>query len=219
MGHGRRINCRLESFGVTLFAYSMGQKVLTVAFLTPAPDDHWMNRLTGRVSLHPYCHVELFFECSNMCFSIEWGEFAGFRFKNLSNPNYHLVSLCVPAREYDTCLDFCRVAATHHMLFDNIAMWRAWFPPCLTCTPCDPSSQSKKRTFCSKIITEALQFAGVREVERLTPAATTPSVLFHAVVSSPRKICSGVPYKRQALMQLSKGVTGLFTPPPVVRMG
>ncbi len=198
----------------------MGQKILTVAFLRPAPEDHWMNRLTARASMHPFCHVELFFESLNLCFSIEWNERAGFRFKNLSNPNYHLVSLCVSAREYDACLDFCKSAATQHLLFDNLAMWRAWFPTALTCTPCDPSSQHKGRTFCTKIITESLQFAGLGEVERLLPASTTPSSLYHAVVGSPRKICSGVPFKRQALMQLGGGGgLTLFPAPTILRMG
>lgn len=199
----------------------VGQKILTVAFLRPAPGDHWMNRLTGQVSAHPFCHVELFFESVNLCFSIEWNEVAGFRFKNLSNPNYHLVSLCVSAREYDACLDFCRTAATHQMQFDNLAMWRSWFPTFLVCTPCDASSQHKGRTFCSKIITEALQFAGVGEVERLLPASTTPSTLYHTLAASSRLICSGVPYKRQALMQLPARVTSLFAPPTLAlsRMG
>ena len=178
-------------------------RILTIAFLRAGTDDHWMNKLTSKVSTHPFCHVELFFESINQCFSIVWGETAGFRSKNLGNPNYQLVSLAVSSKEYDSCLEFCRVASSHMLQFDNLAMWRSWFPQGLVCTPCDPSSQHKGRTFCSKIITEALQFAGVREVETILPAATTPSVLYQAVFSSSRVICSGVPYKRQALMRLT----------------
>lgn len=167
-----------------------------------------MNRLTSRVSAHPFCHVELFFESLNQCFSIEWGETAGFRPKSLGNPNYQLVSLSVSSREYDTCLEFCRATASQMLSFDNLAMWRSWFPPVLTCTLCDQSSQQKGRTFCSKIITEALQFAGVAEVKHILPASTTPSTLYQSVCASNRVICSGVPFKRQSLMRLSAPLYG-----------
>ena len=181
----------------------MGQRILTVAFLGASTGDFWENRLTCQMSTHPFCHVELFFESVNQCFSIAWGETACFRTKNLSNPLYKLVSLSVSAKEYESCLDFCRTACTHALAFDDGAMWRSWFPPALSCTYCDSSSLHRGRTFCSKIVTEALQFASVSEVERVIPAATTPSVLYQALSSSPRVICSGVPFKRKALLQFS----------------
>jgi hypothetical protein len=176
------------------------QKILTIAFLRSGAGDHWVNRLTSQVSTHPFCHAELFFESINQCFSIVWGETAGFRTKNLGNPNYQLVSLAVSQREYETCLEFCRAASTQLMRFDNLGMWRSWFPPFLSCACCDPSSHDKGVTFCSKIIAEALQYGGVRELEGILPASTTPSILFQAVSASSRVICSGVPSKRQALM-------------------
>jgi hypothetical protein len=58
-------------------------------------------------------------------------------------------------------------------------------------------------TFCSKIITEALQFAGLHEVEHITPAAATPSRLFDCVRASSRIACNSVPSKRQALVLFS----------------
>ncbi len=179
----------------------MDRKILTVAFLRPSPDDHWANTLTARVSRHPFCHVELFFESLNQSFSVVWGETAGFRPKNLSNPNYHVVSLGVSVQEYDRCLEYCKTCVTHVLPFDDCGMWRSWFPPCLSCTWCDGSSHSKGRTFCSKLITEALQFGGVVEVGSLLPSATTPSMLFQALAGSPRIICSGVPFKRQAIQR------------------
>ena len=176
------------------------QQILTLAFLVPADDDFAVNRLTARVSAHPFCHAELFFESVNQCFSIVWGETAGFRCKNLSNPNYRLVSLAVSVKEYNACLDFCRSASTHQLRFDDAGMWRAWLPPALSCG-CfyDAPSVARGRTFCSKIITEALQCAGVREVEHLLPSHTTPSSLYSALAPSSRVVCSGVPFKRQAL--------------------
>jgi hypothetical protein len=190
----------------------MDQKILTVAFLRPGGDDHWMNQMTAKASRFPFCHVELFFEGENGCFSIVWGESVGFRPKNLSNPKYQLVSLGVSAREYNSCLEFCRSLSTQGIQFDDCGMWRSWFPQAISCVCCDGSSHKKGRTFCSKVITEALQFGGVAEVRGLVPAAVTPSRLYERLFSSSRVICCGVPYRRHALMHM-----GAF-PPITVRM-
>jgi len=56
-------------------------------------------------------------------------------------------------------------------------------------------------TFCSKIVTEALQFAGVNEVEHLIPCTTTPSCLYEAFMGSPRRVLSSVGYRREQLRQ------------------
>lgn len=179
------------------------QRILTLAFLRSNADDHWANRLTARVSKHPFCHVELYFENINESFSIMWGETAGFRQKNLSNPNYELLSLVVTQKEFDSCLEFCRVAGTHHLAFDDRGMWFSWSAPILSPCCCEFSSQAKGSTFCSKIITEALQFAGVKEASNLRPSATTPSRLYESVRHSTRIACNSVPFKRHAFMTLS----------------
>ena len=176
------------------------QRILTLAFLTPAEDDHRMNRLVASVSRHPYCHVELYFEGTQQSFSVMWGETAGFRSKNLSNPNYTLVSLCVSQKEFDSTLEFCRSAARQGLGFDERGMWASWFPRIGCCY--EPTSQQRGMTFCSKIITEALQFGGVREVESARPSTTTPSVLFECVRGSGRIACNSVPFKRHALLAL-----------------
>jgi hypothetical protein len=180
------------------------QRILTLAFLRSNPEDHWINRLTARVSAHPFCHVELFFESIGESFSVVWGETAGFRSKNLSNPNYELISLLVTQKEYDTSLEFCRTVSKHALRFDDHGMWLSWCAPANPCCgACDSSSSVKGITFCSKIITEALQFAGVREVETLRPSAATPSRLYSCVRHSTRMACSSVPFKRQAFIMLS----------------
>lgn len=180
------------------------QRILTLAFLSPSPDDHWINRLSARASQHPFCHVELYFEGTQQSFSVMWGETAGFRSKNLSNPNYTLVSLCVSAKEFDSSLEFCRSAASQGLVFDERGMWGSWFPRIGCCV--EPTSQQRGATFCSKIITEALQFGGVLEVENACPATTTPSRLFECVRRSRRIACNSVPFKRQALMSLPSRV-------------
>jgi len=177
----------------------MCQRPLTLAFLKPNPLDHWVNRLTASVSEHPVCHVELFFESLNQCFSILWGGIAGFKTKSLSNPNYVLVTLSVTSREYETCLDFCRMISMQNIGFDEYGMWQSMY----TSGCCSQHSQSVGSTFCSKIITEALQHASVDEVEYLVPACTTPSRLYSAIRRSRRLVCNSVPFKRQALLQFA----------------
>jgi len=174
----------------------MGQRVLTLAFLTPTATDHWVNRLTSYVGKHSICHVELFFESINQCFSIMWGEVAQFRSKNLSNPNYRVISLAVSQREYDLCLEFCRNMSTHNLAFDDSGMWRTWLP----CSVCERSSQDAGCTFCSKIISEALQFGSIPEVEHINPCRTSPSSLYECIRASPRIVCNSVPFKRQMLV-------------------
>ena len=183
------------------------QRVLTLAFLRPDVHDHWVNRWAARASTHPFCHVELYFESMQQSFSIMWGETASFRSRNLSNPNYELISLLVSPKEYDASLEFCRSASALGLRFDDHGMWGSWFAPVLGCSACEANSQQAGRTFCSKIITEALQFGGVREVGGLLPSSTTPSCLYRSVCASSRVICCGVPVKRQALLRVSTMIT------------
>jgi hypothetical protein len=179
------------------------QRILTLAFLRPSPDDHWVNHLAANMSTHPFCHVELYFEGLQQSFSIMWGETAGFRPKNLSNPNYTLVSLTVSVKEHDASLEFCRSVCSQGIGFDNRGMWLSWIGAVATCSVCDIPSQKKGATFCSKIITEALQFGELREVEALRPCTVTPSRLYECVMHSSRMACNSVPFKRQALVMFS----------------
>lgn len=172
------------------------KRVLTLAFLRPAEGDPCLNVWTGKVSRHNVCHVELYFETVNQCFSIIYGETAHLRFKNLSNPQYELVSMSVTAHQYENCLNFCRIATQWNLEFDDPAMYRSFFcPPC-----CERPSQAAKRTFCSKIITEALQHAQIQDFVNLDPARMTPSRLMDVAVRSPSKVCNSVPFKVNAMV-------------------
>ena len=170
---------------------------LNIAFMVPTEHDDWVNRLTARVSQHPFCHTEIHFESINQCFSISTVENAGLRAKSLGNPQYRILSLGVTAPEYNSCLSFCQAASTWNLQLDEMAMWRSYYGP--GC--CELDSRRAGKTFCSKIIAEALQYAGVREAENLNPAITTPSRLYEALHRSPRVVCASVPYKRRALAQ------------------
>ncbi len=175
-------------------------KVLTLAFLRPAPDDPIMNRVTAWFSRHGFCHAELVFD-GGLAFSI-YSEFpAGLRARTLSNPHYELVPLLVTGGEYRACLHFCRNAGQKGIVFDNVGMVLAQLHPGCGCA--ERASEHAGRTFCTKIIVEALQFGGVREAEGLSPSATTPSSLYEAVRASERRVCDSVRMQRPGGVSLA----------------
>ena len=175
----------------------MNCRTLNFAFSHPSEDDCWANKLTARVSKHPVCHIELHFDTTNQCFSISLGEKAGFRSKSLANPNYDLISLSVSCLEYESVMSFCKVSSSSELEFDDYGMWTSFFD--LGCLSSD--SRTKGKTFCSKIITEALQFADIPEVRHLSPSHTTPSRLYEAMCRSQRRVCNSCPFKRLEMMK------------------
>lgn len=178
------------------------QRILTLAFLRPGPEEKdWVNRLVSKVSRHGISHVELVFE-DNMAFSIFAGQSVFFKYRTFSNPDYELISISVSQGEYASAYAFCQQAVGHNLGFTDVGMVACYFQP--RGCPCINTGASVYvgYTFCSKIVTEALDFASVPEVEGLTPCATTPSCLFDAVCDSDRKVLSSVPYKRDQLQQV-----------------
>jgi len=171
---------------------------LTLAFLHPEEGDHWLNLLTAKLSHNPVCHVELVFDGGGgqtQAFSIQHGSTAGLRPKTMGNPAYELVTLSIKEQEYNACKEFCTSASRQEYEFDNVGMaLSVLHPGC-----CGRSSAQASRTFCSKIITEAMQFADIPEVELLYPCATTPSMLLDAVRTSPRRLCHSVPSRMRML--------------------
>lgn len=175
----------------------MTSRNITLAFFSPAAHDDWVNRLVARVSTHPYCHVELYFESTNECFSIQWKEHAILKVKTLASPCYEIITLSVSLKEYDGCLDFCRKACSAHISFDDYGMWKSYIGPSFCSTP----SMDCKKSFCSKIICEALQYAGIHESLDLDPHLTTPSRLYSKLFHSKRRVCASVPYKVNLMMK------------------
>jgi hypothetical protein len=167
----------------------MGHCPLTLAFLRPPPDeDDIENRLTAALSWHGICHVELVFD-GGVAFSIVQDGVAGLRHRTFSNPNYETVTLSASASEYQACLRFCRDAHARQLKFDRVGMYLSALHPggCL-----HRDSLALGKTFCSKIITEALRHAGVAEAKGLEPSCTTPSSLYAAVRASQRRMCHSV---------------------------
>jgi hypothetical protein len=176
------------------------QRMLTLAFVRPGATDPVFNRLVARMCQHSICHAELIFE-DNMAFSIYAGQQVFFRHRTFSNPEYELISLSVSHAEYNSAYCFCKQAVENNIGFTDTGMLAAYFQP--KGCPCinTNSSLTAGHTFCSKIVTEALQFAGVREVDALHPCTTTPSDLYEAVKDSQRKLICSVPYKCEQLRQ------------------
>ena len=173
----------------------MTQRMLTLAVLRPAPDDFLENRVTAAVSRHGVCHAELVFE-NGAAFSIYQGGVTSLRHRTLSNPNYETVTLSVSPAEYAACLQFCNHSHRQQYAFDTLGMYFApLHPPCLS-----RSSAEVGRTFCSKIIAEALQFARVPEVDCLVPSSSTPSGLYASFIASPRRVCHSLRLPQLRLM-------------------
>jgi len=177
------------------------QRMLTLAFVRPGGDDPIFNRIVARMCKHGICHAELVFE-DNMAFSIFAGQHVFFKPRTLSNPEYELITLSVSHTEYNSAYCFCKQAAENSIGFTDVGMLAAYFQP--KWCPCVNTSSSLTlgHTFCSKIVTEALQFAGVQEVEALSPCTTTPSCLYEAVKDSQRKLLCSVPYKCEQLRHI-----------------
>ena len=174
------------------------QRMLTLAFVRPEAKDPTFNKIVASMCKHGICHAEIVFE-DNMAFSIFAGQSVFFRPRTLSNPGYELITLSVSPSEYNNTYCFCKQAAEHDIGFTDTGMLAAYFQPKGCPFINTGSSLDSGYTFCSKIVTEALQFAGVHEVENLNPCTTTPSCLYEAVKDSQRKLLSTVPYKCEQL--------------------
>ena len=176
------------------------QRILTMAFLFPGPGNPAFNRVVALASSFGTCHVELVFE-DDMAFSIFAGSKLFFKPRSFSNPEYQLISICVSQAEYTAAYNYCQSCVSHDIEFTDAGMYAAYFQP-QSC-PFLNTAQSTELgyTFCSKIVTETLQFAGVPEVDHLTPCTTTPSMLFGVAQDSARKLINSVAYKRERLVQ------------------
>lgn len=165
---------------------------LTFAFFSPREEDHWMNKLVAKVSKFPYCHVELYFESTNQCFSILWGSVAELRTKTLQSDCYEIVTLAVSLAEYDACLESCRQISMQRKTFDDRGMFLSYCG--WNCC------RARNSTFCSQVICDCLQAGNVYEVQRLNADNATPSQLYACIMHSQRRICASVPYKRAQML-------------------
>jgi hypothetical protein len=163
-----------------------GDCFLTLAFLREGDDEPCMNRLTANISANKVFHVELGFQ-NNEFFSIVYGSPAHIRKRTISNKLYILRSFTVSNKQYKDCYALCVSLANQGVYFDNLGMYCSivykFLPCCLI--NCGSVEMSKIRSsFCSKIITQILQFIEVEEVRGMCPASTTPSDLLEVFKNS-----------------------------------
>ena len=178
------------------------QRIIIMAFLFPNGNDNPpLNKFVAGISKHSTCHVEIVFE-DDMAFSIFAGSNIFFKQRSFSNPDYALISLSIPQTEYTALYNFCQSMVTHNIGFTDLGMVFSYIQPKHCPFYNTAPSVQVGYTFCSKIVAEALQFAGTPEVEHLIPCTTTPSCLYDAFKDSPRKILSSVSYKREQLRQV-----------------
>jgi hypothetical protein len=183
------------------------QRIIILAFLFPnSQDNPPLNMLVAKVSKYATCHVELVFE-DDMSFSIFAGSKLFFKHRTFSNPEYKLLSVAVSHAEYNSLYNFCQSASKHELGFTDVGMYMCYLQPRHCPVFNTPPSVEVGYTFCSKIVTEALQFAGASEAEHLIPCTTSPSCLYGAFKDSPRLVLSSVGYKREQLRQV--GVIGI----------
>ena len=104
------------------------QRTLTLSFLRPSQDDFVVNRLTGALSKHGICHVELVFDC-NQAFSIYHNSTPFLRHRSFSNPRYEHITLGVSQKEYTHALQFCKNAVEQQYAFDDKGLYLASIHP------------------------------------------------------------------------------------------
>ena len=154
-------------------------------FYRPKTDDPLLNRLVALFD-GPYCHVE-------MAFSDKWGEhpwerelwgssiYQGetvfFKPKTYARDGYFSFAIEVTVPQMYKIRSFCKNQSSRGVGFSRAAMYAAYVPYYQLVTTED--------TFCSKHVTEALQYGGVTQVENLNPSLMTPSKLFKLLTSQP----------------------------------
>lgn len=152
-------------------------KTLRVWFYDPAADSEgFVNKVVASID-RPFCHVELQFADDRAC-SIYMGSKVAMRTRTFESPNY--VCLKIP------CSDQQHTLATGHaehlhdlgLVFSSLQM-----TSCLFWTRAMPNP---KHTFCSKLVTEILQQAGLVS-DKIDAHVTSPSAL-HRLLQSQEKI-------------------------------
>lgn len=167
---------------------------ILLLFYKPSPTDHILNRIVAKAD-PPYSHVEIAFpeqhgdmpwEREMWGSSIFQGETVFYKPRTYQREGYVCLALEVSRTQQHRIQDFCNRQAQAGIAFNANAMYFAYLPFQLVFTT---------GTFCSKHITEALQYGHVGNSHVLNPALTTPSRL-HCFFSSSKNgspIIQGIP--------------------------
>jgi hypothetical protein len=156
----------------------------------PQPGDHMLNHLV-RFCDGPFSHSEISFEDGMAC-SVFNGEQVFLEHRTYKNPNYVPVTLLLKQEQYTKVREFCARNARDGVGFDQFGMFASILPVHV-------SVARKDRTFCSRLVTEALQHGGVACVQHLDPARTTPSGLHAVLAAASPGVIDTVPARCQRL--------------------
>eukprot|EP00961_Rhodomonas_salina_P008497 115836-Rhodomonas_salina.1 len=96
---------------------SQEKRKLNVMFYKPPAGDVLLNRMVAFVD-PPYSHVELCFEDGSAT-SIFHGENVFLQPRTYSNPNYTIVTLSIPAANYNIALQHCLAAKKRGVAFHS----------------------------------------------------------------------------------------------------
>eukprot|EP00961_Rhodomonas_salina_P292310 3932837-Rhodomonas_salina.1 len=149
---------------------------ILLMFYEPQADDHYFNHLVSNFSGR-YSHVEICFptytnrqenaydttQCTRGDTKVLFGSSifqngtVFFKRKEYSRDGYTSIGIRIDRGCHDALVRFCQEAATRAVAFDAPGMARACLPFVLM--PHDPD-----KTFCSKYVADALQYAGVQGV-------------------------------------------------------
>jgi hypothetical protein len=148
-------------------------KHLRVWFYNPALDHEGIiNKMVASID-RPFCHVEVQFADDRAC-SIYMGSSVTLRVRTFESPNY--VCLNVPCSDVQHTLAAGHAEHIHEqgLLFSSLQM-----TSCLLWAHAAPSA---KHTFCSKLVTEILQQAGLVSIS-VDAHRTSPSALHRLLLA------------------------------------
>lgn len=183
-------------------------------FYKPAADDPLLNRVVAFFD-RPFCHVELAipkrvgdepWDRVMLASSIYQHQTVFLRHKTYDRKGYVSFGIEVSMAQLYKIKAFCRHHADRGTPFHRFAMYAAYLPVQLVHTDA---------TFCSKHVTQALQYADVPLVHGVNPALTTPSTLYkrlqqrqHSPILQivPSRMLLGAPQKKhkQGLMMMMR---------------
>jgi hypothetical protein len=142
-------------------------KALRVWFYDPTADSEGLvNKLVARLD-PPFCHVEVQFADECAC-SIYMGSAVVLRKRTFDSPNYTCLRLPCNNVQHTLAAGHAEHVHSRGLVFSSLQM-----TSCLLWTR---ASTNTTHTFCSKLVTEILQQAGLLEAD-IDAQSTSPSAL------------------------------------------
>lgn len=165
---------------------------ILLMFYEPQEGDHYFNHIVKSLSSGTFSHVEISFPTYSRKYipqqkktqdirilygsSIFQNGKVFFHEKQYSRSGYTSIGILTSRHKHDMLIAYCQTAAQKGIKFDGYGMLCACLP--IIITPHKPDA-----TFCSKFVTDALQYANISEVNDIDSRNTTPSSLYNHIRS------------------------------------